>query len=36
MDSMLSAESDMFCDVNKLRRAGFNAQVRLFIGLDSA
>ncbi len=24
---MLTAESDMFCDVNKLRRAGFNSQV---------
>ena len=27
MDAMLTAESDMFCDVSKLRRAGFNSQV---------
>lgn len=33
---MLSAESDMFCDVNKLRRAGFNSQVRLSAGMDTA
>lgn len=34
MDAMLTAESDMFCDVNKLRRAGFHSQVRPSAGLD--
>ena len=34
MDAMLTVESDMFCDVSKLRRAGFNSQVCPSAGME--